>query len=88
MKTFFVLCFTLCLEGSCKGMLVFNTFSLALLSKVSSVYMVEVLCNASGARMEFFFSFKLSEVRFRHSVTLGGSSALYPSTLFLQSEMC
>ena len=46
MKTFFVLCFTLCLEGSCKGMLVFNTFSLALLSKVSNLYMVEVLCNA------------------------------------------
>ena len=46
MKTFFVLCFTLCLEGSCKGMLVCNTFSLALLSKVSNLYMVEVLCNA------------------------------------------
>lgn len=27
MKPFIVLCFTLCLEGSCKGMLVCNTFS-------------------------------------------------------------
>ena len=90
MKTFIVLCFTLCVVGSSKGMSVRHTLSFTL--NACTVYMVEVLCNAFSTFVQRWnhFPFKLSEVRFRHvhSVRLGARSDLFPSILFLQSQIC
>ena len=82
METFIVLCFTLCLVGSSKGMSICHTLSFT--SKASNVHMFEVLCNAISTFVQRWnhFPFKLSELRFRRRVRHGGRSYLYPSILF------
>ena len=51
MKTFIVLCFTLCVVGSSKGMSVCHTFSFTF--RTSNFCMVEVLCNAKMELLSF-----------------------------------
>ena len=77
MKTSIVLCFTLCLVGSNKGMSVCHTLSFSF--KTSNIYIVKALCSTISTFVQRWnhFPFKLIEERFRQSVRLGSTSDLH-----------